>query len=457
MTTLAPPILKKLPLDPRRWGRYVVVSIGANFLIWAAALGYLKVAKVIYTCEWSLILPGAGAGSNLSLENIGSVASSVSSPFGGSSSIDPKSNYKAIAESFTVRATAAKKVHLSVEEFGEAKIKSVDQTSVMQFAITGSTRKQAQQKAIALNEALAERIDQLRFDEIVRRENGFKRAIADGRKKLEQAQRALLVYKTKTGITSSNQSQDLATIVGALRKDQVEVLAQRNRASRRRQQLGQNLKLTPQEAVDAFTLQVDPLFLQSMKEYNEAESSLTIYRSKWGENHPEVIKEAARQRVTRDALIRQSQTLLRRRVDEKTLQRLNAGSGNRASLMQDLVTSKAEEEGLTGQNQELTEQMSKFKKELSTLSRQQATLESLQRDLQIAEAVFSSTLGKIDVGKTDIFASYPLVQSLIEPGLPEVPSGPKKSLVLVGSAASSFVTTAGLILLWLRQKKKNSK
>lgn len=454
MTTLAPPILKKLPLDPRRWGRYVVVSIGANFLIWAAALGYLKVAPIIYTCEWSLILPGSGAGSNLSLENIGSVASSVSSPFGGSSSIDPKSNYKAIAESFTVRAAAAKKVHLSVEEFGEAKIKSVDQTSVMQFTVTGSTGKQAQQKAVALNEALAERIDQLRLDEIVRRENGFKRAIADGRKKLEQAQKALLSYKAKTGITSANQAQDLTTIVDELRKEQIQLLSQHKRATGRLKQLGQTLKLTPEEAADAFALQVDPLFQQSMKDYSEAESSLTIYRSKWGENHPEVIKELARKRAARAALMKQSQVLLGRSIQGSTLQKLNVGSSNRASLLQELVTSKADEEGLTGESKELSTQMSKLQKELSVLSRQQATLESLQRDLQIAEAVFSSTLGKIDVGKTDIFASYPLVQSLIEPGLPDIPSAPKKSLVLVGAAAASLVTTAGLILLWLRQKKK---
>jgi uncharacterized protein involved in exopolysaccharide biosynthesis len=67
MTTIAPNVLTKLPLDPRRWGRYAVISVGANFLIWGAALGYLKVAPIVYTCEWSLILPGAGAGSSLTL------------------------------------------------------------------------------------------------------------------------------------------------------------------------------------------------------------------------------------------------------------------------------------------------------------------------------------------------------------------------------------------------------
>jgi uncharacterized protein involved in exopolysaccharide biosynthesis len=82
MTTIAPNVLTKLPLDPRRWGRYAVISVGANFLIWGAALGYLKVAPIVYTCEWSLILPGAGAGSSLTLGTEGSIASSASSPFG---------------------------------------------------------------------------------------------------------------------------------------------------------------------------------------------------------------------------------------------------------------------------------------------------------------------------------------------------------------------------------------
>ena len=456
MTTLAPNVLTKLPLDPKRWGRYAVISVGANFLIWGAALGYLKVAPIVYTCEWSLILPGAGAGSSLTLGTEGSIASSASSPFGGNSSIDPKANYKAIAESFTVRAAAARRLKLTVEAFGEPKIKLVDQTSVMQFAITGSSGEQAAQKAIALSQALEERIDQLRLDELDRRETGFKKAIANGRKKVEQAQKALLEYKKQSGITSVNQAQDLATVVGELRKEQVLVLSQHQRTNRRLKQLGQNLKLTPQEAVDAFTLQVNPLFQQSLKDYGEAESLLTVYRSKWGDNHPEVIKELARKRVVRVALLEQSQALLGRSVDEKTLQKLNPGSSNRAGLLQDLVISKADDEGLAGQGQELTLQLAKLRKELSTLSRQQVTLESLQRDLQLAEVVFSSTLGKIDVGQTDIFASYPLVQTLIEPGIPDVPSAPKKSLVLIGAVAASFATTAGLALLWLRQKARNA-
>ena len=461
MTLFELPVLEKSHLAPERWGRYALVSLGTNALIWGVALGYLHFAPTKYTCEWSLILPGAGAGSSLNIADIGSVDSLTPSPFGGNSSIDPRANYKAIAESYTVLAAAAKSLNLPVQQFGKPRIKMVDQTSLLEFSIEASTPQQAQKKALALDIALENRINYLRLNEINLRQKGFGTAIASARERLEKAQRRLVAYKTQTGIVSTDQLKSLVTVVDDLRRSQIELLGQRARSDSHLGQLTQSLGLTPQQAASAFMLQVDPLFQQYMKDYSEATTSLVIYRAKWGENHPQVIKEVARQNTSQTALRKRASSLMGRSIDEATLQKLNLSSNgisgtNRAALFQDLVSSKADASGLGGQVTEITQQLGGIEGRLKDLAKKEFVLEGLQRDLQVAEAIFSSTLAKIDVGKTDIFASYPLVQTLLDPGLPDAPSSPKKNFVWLGTLLASALITTGLTLLWTRKKKERS-
>jgi uncharacterized protein involved in exopolysaccharide biosynthesis len=83
-------------------------------------------------------------------------------------------------------------------------------------------------------------------------------------------------------------------------------------------------------------------------------------------------------------------------------------------------------------------------------------LDALKRDLQIAEAVFSSTLARLDIGRSNASGSYPLLQLLAEPSLPEAPSSPPPQLVLLGATLGSLFLTMGLVLLWRRQQRQTS-
>jgi uncharacterized protein involved in exopolysaccharide biosynthesis len=76
--------------------------------------------------------------------------------------------------------------------------------------------------------------------------------------------------------------------------------------------------------------------------------------------------------------------------------------------------------------------------------------------MQVAEAVFSSTLTRLDIGKSNASGSYPLIQVVAEPSLPDSATSPKKSYVYFGAAVGSLFSTTGLVLLWLRScKRKN--
>ena len=80
-----------------------------------------------------------------------------------------------------------------------------------------------------------------------------------------------------------------------------------------------------------------------------------------------------------------------------------------------------------------------------------ARLEDLQRDFSVAEAVFASAMARTQTNKADLFASYPLVQVLADPSLPDAPSSPKRKLALAAGIAANFFLFIGLLMGWMRR------
>jgi uncharacterized protein involved in exopolysaccharide biosynthesis len=166
-----------------------------------------------------------------------------------------------------------------------------------------------------------------------------------------------------------------------------------------------------------------------------------------------VLKETKRQEAAGQALLLRGQLLLGRTVDQATLMQLGLTSNGagRDPLLQNLVTLQAEQRGLQGQVKALDQQIKPLEERLETLAGRQSTLDNLKRDSQIAEAVFASTIAKLDLGQGDIFSAYPLVQIAVEPSLPKEPTAPKKTIILAGAALGSVLVTLGLTLLWIRK------
>jgi uncharacterized protein involved in exopolysaccharide biosynthesis len=137
------------------------------------------------------------------------------------------------------------------------------------------------------------------------------------------------------------------------------------------------------------------------------------------------------------------------------LQKLTlSGGGGRESLFQALIDAQAENRGLQSQAQETNQQITLLEKRLSALSQKETTFEALKRDLQVAEAVFSSTLANLDITRSNAFGSYPLLQMIAEPNLSTVPTSPKKDVALAGAGAASLFVTTGILTLWLHQRRK---
>ncbi len=441
---------------PRFWryARYFALGLAANAALWGLTLTYLKLAKPVYTSDWAIILPGAGAGVSVNLPEIGQASSSTSSPF-GSASMDPRANYQFLVTNEAVLADAAASLNIPLKQLGKPKIKLVDNTSIMEFEVTGPTAKDAQMRSRAIYDALQNKLDRLRLEEVSKRERGIQGTLISAQEKLKLAQKKLSEYKAFSGLSSSDQVRELSSNIEQLRKQKAESYAQVRQTTNRLAQLSSDLGLTVSEAANAFLLQADQLFQQNLKDYSESSAALVVLKAKWGENHPLVVKESARQEAARSALLDRASALLGHKVSQSILQRLSVKTetgSSRESLFRDLVAVQSEQKGASAQNEALGDQITELEARLKMLVQKQTKLDNLQRDVQIAEAVFASTLAKLDLGKSDIFISYPVTQLIAEPTLPDEKTSPKPSIVFVGAGVASLFITTGLVMLWWRKE-----
>jgi uncharacterized protein involved in exopolysaccharide biosynthesis len=390
---------------------------------------------------------------NVNLPEIGQTTASSGSAGVATSTFDPRANYEYIFTSDQVIHQAAKIAGLPIDKFGEPRIKNIDNTTLMQIDVTGPSPEMARRKSFALYDALVARLNQLRISEMGQREGPTQRILLQTRSKLEEAQKAVSAYKLKSGLNSTAQVETISTNIEQLRRQRAEFAAQQSLAEGRLQKLSGNLGLSPADAAQAFKLQADQIFQQNLKDYSEATAILKVQTAKFGPNHPRITKEVKRQKAAGLALDRRAQQLLGRKPTAGTLTQLalsSTGSG-RDALFQNLVTYQSDAIGAAAQVRRLDQQIAALDSRLQRMSQRQPTLESLKRNEQIAEAVFASTLAKLDLGQADVFAAFPLIQMAVDPSLPTKPTSPKKGLLLAGAALGSILTSVGLWILWIRK------
>lgn len=430
------------------WGGF---GIFTNAAIWGLAFLYLKLTPPTYTSEWSLIVPESPApGVNVIIPNIGQASSSTSNSL---SKIDPRNNYQYIVTNPSVLAAASAAVRMSVEDFGEPEINLVKDSAIIEFSVDGKSSAEAQSKSQALYQAFIRQLNYLRNQELTQRNEETQAPLRSAKAKLEAAQQRLAQYKARSILSSPDQIKDLSANIEQLRRQRTEVLAAQQYASTRLQELSVSLELSPQQANDAFILQADELFQQHLREYSDVSSNRSILLAKWLPNSPVVVQATAKQQAAQAALLSRSQILLGKPIDEQTLYRLNlkisSGQAEKEKLLSELIAMQAEQQALTAQVQSLERQIAQLESRLKILSQEELSFDQLGRESQVAETIFASTLAKLDLSQAATSESYPTVQVLSEPSLPDKPSIPNPKIVLLGAVAGSFLATTGLVLFWL--------
>ncbi|SLN10218.1 hypothetical protein ROJ8625_00195 [Roseivivax jejudonensis] len=437
------------PRDLGRLPRYVgLFALGAA-CIWGPITSYLQTAPLRFTSSTSLILPGSGASASVNLDRIGQASSFANSPF-ASNAVSPTETYKRLLGAGRIVDAAAETVGLRARDFGQPRVELVDQTGLIHVSVTGASAEDARARGAALLDAFFTEIDALRTDEVTLREDSGRDAIEEYRQSVLATRDEISRLQRETGLISAGQYTDLVA--------ETEILAQRVRdltatldektesVAALERALGSDATL----AAAALRLHADTEFAALNEERSVQAAALSQAEGRYGANHPEVRAARAGHEAARTQALARAEALTG--LPHNALDALDLSHvGSRADLLSDLVSLEAERAGLSAELAALSARLETAEARKIDLIEPAARLEDLQRDFSVAEAVFASAMARTQTSKTDLYASYPLVQVLEDPSLPTEPSSPKRKLALAAGVAATLFLLMGLFLGWLRR------
>jgi uncharacterized protein involved in exopolysaccharide biosynthesis len=401
--------------------------------------GYLFIALIVmlylnkapvYQSELELVLPGTGASSSVALDNVGQVQSQTSAPF-SAGGFNPRVNYKEMLLSRGVLNLASEKTALSAVKFGQPKIALTEQTSILAVSIKGSTPKQAEAKAWALYNSLQDELNRLRADEVSHRDTSIQSVLADYRIRLNEARANILQFQQSSSLVSQDQFSLLVSSLQTIKEKQLYLHAEASNLTDYAFGLGKNLGISADLAGKAFILQSDVEFRGLLKELDISTSQLSEYQSRWGQGHPKVVAEQQRYEAARASLVARSNIIAGPHAASVFSSLDLEMNPKRAQMFADLIEATAKEKGITAQITDLHRSELHLNDQLKIYARESAVLDRLQREFDLAEAVFTSAAARLEAGKADVFASYPVLQLLTKPSLPTDIHSPIPQLGLV--------------------------
>lgn len=456
--SIFPKSVSKSTKSEWRWLPYLLWGGLFNIAIWGATLFYLIKTPKVYSSQWAISVNGGKLNTNVNLPGIGQATSSSESSYNSLTS-DPRENYKFVLSTSEVLEAAAKQANLPVSEFRKLRIKVLNNTTLIQLQIEGKSPEQAQKKAVAIQTALEARLGELRLEEIAEQDKNIQPTLEPLQQKLLAAQQRLSEYKARSPLSLTEQLNYASENLEELRRANAEAVAEFEQITARVQQLSSSLGLSVSEVADALVLQSNSLFQQYLSDYTKAATELTELNGKYTPASP--IWMAKRQ--TRDeayaALMKQSQALLGKSVSQTMLEQLsmNNSYAQRAGLFRELLVLEEQYRGMQANVKSLSQQIAQLEARKNVLTKERSKLDSLERDVKIADAVFSSNLTKLDLSKSINSPSYPPIAVIAKPSLPHEPSSPKKKFALLGAAMGSIFLSTGMVLLIMRDRQKQAK
>ena len=433
-----------------RTARYgILLALGLG-LVWVPVALYLALSPDVYRSHASLLIPGPGVGSSLNLDSVGQASTSVASPY-SNASVDPKVNYKAIMTSSAVLDDAARRAGTSPGEYGQPRIRLVDQTSMISITFEADSADGARARTEALVLALEAELDRLRTDERERTRSSNAAQLDEYRRQMGDAQTRLLAFQASADTVSAEQLDDLLATIERLRARRNELALELASGRARVAALSGATGLDPELSAEAVRLQQDRVLRDLLEEHSGARAEFLAESSVLGPNNPRVALLGSKVNATESALRERAEAVLGFSDDAFVDRFLPAGGGvGQSSVYRELVELGAEVAADESELEALGELVAELRGTVQESAERVARFEELERGYRVAETIFLSTLAKIDLGESDVFASYPMVQTLVAPTLPERPERLYRLFALVGAVVGSLLVLASLTILWKR-------
>ncbi|MCO4798185.1 MAG: hypothetical protein KC484_03150 [Colwelliaceae bacterium] len=428
---------------------YLVVGLVSYLMVALLILFYLNKAPS-FTSDMEMVLPGTGSSNSVSLNDIGQVVSQTNTPFAGGG-FNPRVNYKEMLSSRGVRERAATRLNLSIDELGKPKIVLTEQTSIITLLISASSKELAQAKAFALYESLQEELNTLRADEVLRRDQSIKQVLDQYRERMNITRNAIVDFQQRSIVVSTEQMNQLVNTLSGVKEKQLYIKAESTHLLQYINQLSEDLGVSPKLAGQAFTLQSDVEFRAYMTELKDSIVQLTEYSSRWGINHPKVKAQQKRLNFTRISINQRSNQIFGVNSTE-IFNSLNLDlNPKRSELFADLIEAYAKHKAQDSMLNDLGRSAEHLSDQLKIYSREIVELERLQREFNMAEAIFTSAAARLEASKADVFASYPVLQMLTTPSYPVTQSSPKSIIAVIAGIAGFIFITFGLFILKQRR------
>jgi uncharacterized protein involved in exopolysaccharide biosynthesis len=363
--------------------------------------------------------------------------------------VRPTQPYNRLSGADRILAAAADAMGLTRQGFGKPRIRLVDQTSLIHVEMTGPSAENAQQRGNALLQAFFDELDALRKDEQSTREDSGLAAIDDYQRSVALTRFDIEKLQQSSGLLSGDEFdamvEDTRELEGRV-EDLSGVLEEKAQSVAA---LERTLGIPAAAAAATLKLYADADFLALIAESGVHAAKLAEARASYGEGHPKVQTARAAQAAAERSAMERATAVTGIGVQQLALLDL-APDGARAELLAQLVRMDAERMGTARQHENLAQRLVSERERLQRLSVSAARLKDLQRDFSVAEAVFASAIARAQSTKSDVYASYPLVQVLENPSLPERPSSPDRKLAYAAGAAATIMLLIALTLGWIR-------
>ena len=375
---------------------------------------FLTLEKPNFKTSWVLLLPGTERNSTISLDNLGEAQSNGRNAY-GSVSISPKNTYKEIALSDAVIELAADQYGVDAVAFSKPKITLIDQTPAMKFTLIGEVKEELAYRAKLYNDTFHNILDKLRKNEIERNYQGIENNLADAKERLAKARQDIVAHQVSSNFISEQQLQRWMNDAEALRTEQGKSEIQAARLEATLVTSLYQLGISSEQAEKLLLILSNPSMKTNLAQLSEQLTEQVSLKSQFANENP-LVKTIERE-VT--SLTLEVRAMLSEVPEIETItntQLFALLSANAAQSIQSISTSLATFDGLKAQNEAIKGQQQQYAQRIKQHAQDAATLADLQRDHQIAEAIFSSALAKLDTSRLDVYATYPLTQLLTQPG-----------------------------------------
>lgn len=424
--------------------------LALNSILFAATIAVYLVSPRVWTASAQLILPNTTTNLDASLGTLGNLKD-TSIDF--SNEVNPLKTQASIITSKDVLVTVwasdpEKSQFRSLDSYSKLfKAKPVDQSTTIWVEVNASHPDLALQRANTLIKVYHQRLDELRKDEAVAREQFTTTEVERTHQNLRQAQMALAAFKESSGlINSEEQTKGIVSTIATLTEVQAQALAQAQSNETLTKTLSARLGLSPDQAIKSLGLGENQDYQFTRQKLSEVEATLVETRSRFVDGHPMVQTLLAQRDQLRSQIEQSIAQAATNTVGVDTTVGSTSSDQGRVALIQRLVIAESEHKAQQRQAAQLQSQVDKLSAGLKSIPVSQGRVLELQRQYDIAEGVYKGLIAQVQQAKVSAFNSYPNVQLLDRPAVDPKPTSPKRSFIALGGILTSVFGSLALVL-----------